>query len=758
MMWLLLVGNASAWQSECFSTRQGVTGSFYLCKGAEEQATERWIPTEGRRYKHASTAIAEHWEIWNHAAQAGGLPAELQGAEILFEVYTRPDEYIPRHPAQEKAGSLEVVGRLREIGEVTQLPDMSYSLQDWARANSDCPLDEADLDGDSCHNFLGHLGALNSTHFLPQAQDWYMHLHGIALERAEACAAISSAGEHYEQTVLTCEKQALVVEAVAQHYLQDAWSSGHMWERWGSPDLETFDGKVANALAVGSFAGTWHGAKAVLDRSPLLPGQWDDPMCAHAPTNPWGDVAYLGTDGDLHPALGDLFWYVVVQGGDYAHQLDSLTTCSVAGMAEVYQATGQAHGPLDTVVDTEALYGEACWGQRVTNAALGVGSLVHKGATPNQTAFGGTPESEKAREAYGFAIATLLSAVLVPKGFSLDSLSRKEFRRDASELHALVGFNAKLNGKGTQLASGGLPRLLGAEANGHYQGLPEWADPPGPWSPTDPDPGVQALGLMFLETGIQERCDQDLDALEALRWSGGVASAADQAFCERMVGPHLRIGLGADSYDPRYEPICSDNILYSGHTNHGTLPFEEALEQYCGGVVLQDGGFEEPEASSPWTFKGGGAVGPGVYTLVPKEGAGQLDLGLNASSGVAYAIASQSLLAGVQGGEVVRFEFRMLGETPRSGDCASGSGPTFGLRLDDGEYGSGDAFRIVGFEEWCSGLEYWGGSWSITPEWQAMEAKIPVQSYEDPILSFYLVDNTSPDYHLLIDDVRLEKP
>lgn len=758
MIWLLFAGSASAWQSECFSTRQSVLGTFYLCEGAEEQATERWIPTEGRRYKHASTAVAEHWEIWNHAAEAGGLPAGLQGAEILFEVYARPNEYIPRHPAQEDPGSLEVVGRLREIGEVTQLPDMSYSLQDWARANSDCPLDEGELDGDACHNFMGHLGALNSTHFLPQARDWYMHLHGIALERAEACAAIADSGEHYQQTVLTCEKQALVVEAVAQHYLQDAWSSGHMWERWGSPDLDAYDGKVADALAVGSFAGTWHGAKAVLDRT--LPGEWDDPMCAHAPENPWGDVRYQGTDGDLHPALGDLFWHVVVQGGDYSHQLDALTTCSVAGMAEVYQATGQAHGPLETVVDAEALYGEACWGQRVTNAALGVGSLVHKGATPNQSPFGAAPTSETGRKRYGFAIATLLGSALKRKGFTLDGESAKQFRRDASKLHALVGFKAKLDPQGTQLASGGLPKLLGAKANGQYQdqGLPEWADPPGPWSPTDPDPGVQALGLMFLETGIEERCDQDLDALEALRWSGSQASAAEQAFCERMVAPHLRVGLDAGSYDPRYEPICSEGVLYSGHTNHGSLSFEEALEQYCGGVVLQDGSFEEPEARSPWSFKGGGAVGPGVYTFVPQDGAGLLDLGLNASSGTAYAIASQRLLTDVQGGQTVRFRFRVLGETPGSGDCAAGTGPTFGLRLDDGEYGTGDAFRIVDFDEWCSELQYWGGNWSSTPEWQEMEVEIPAQTYEHPILSFYLVDNTSPDYHVLIDNVELEKP
>ncbi len=30
---------------------------------------------------------------------------------------------------------------------------------------------------------------------------------------------------------MACETEAKVLEAIGQHYLQDAWSMGHLWER-----------------------------------------------------------------------------------------------------------------------------------------------------------------------------------------------------------------------------------------------------------------------------------------------------------------------------------------------------------------------------------------------------------------------------------------------------------------------------------------------------------------------------------------------
>jgi hypothetical protein len=31
--------------------------------------------------------------------------------------------------------------------------------------------------------------------------------------------------------LMACETEAKVLEAIGQHYLQDAWSMGHLWER-----------------------------------------------------------------------------------------------------------------------------------------------------------------------------------------------------------------------------------------------------------------------------------------------------------------------------------------------------------------------------------------------------------------------------------------------------------------------------------------------------------------------------------------------
>ncbi len=49
-----------------------------------------------------------------------------------------------------------------------------------------------------------------------------------------------STGGRFGDFLKDCEIESLSIESVAQHFLQDAWSEGHMWERWGSCEISDF--------------------------------------------------------------------------------------------------------------------------------------------------------------------------------------------------------------------------------------------------------------------------------------------------------------------------------------------------------------------------------------------------------------------------------------------------------------------------------------------------------------------------------------
>jgi len=128
-----------------------------------------------------------------------------------------------------------------------QLPDFSFALWDWTAGNESCPPAGTSSGPELCHEFEGHLSWLNASHFLPQAGAVFARLHGEALASASACARMP-------QTVETlplrqaCDREALLIEAVAHHFLQDAWSMGHMWQRWGSPAVGDFQSQLGGAV------------------------------------------------------------------------------------------------------------------------------------------------------------------------------------------------------------------------------------------------------------------------------------------------------------------------------------------------------------------------------------------------------------------------------------------------------------------------------------------------------------------------------
>lgn len=472
---------------------------------------------------------AEHTQIWNYALERSGLPLDLLEEFNLRQFSTRDelpwadavtdpsfldgiiielDGFLENGPHESWApvsfGPSATRNRTMTIGEFAQLPDFSWSLWDWAMANETCPAFDGEP-ADQCHLFATHMGALNSSHFLPQSADWYSHYHALALARAAECAALwddlpEAARARFEPRVQLCEKEALVLEAIGHHFLQDAWSMGHMWERWGSSSIEhfdwvyEFDSAVTSeddlniAKAVGAFAGAIHGAKSVTNELSRImehyidlgleafeeayPSQealleylgvidsfqlvFDDPMCF-----PYDDdVGYQDPFlGERLLAGGDYTWTTFILGGGgpaMNDQLEALLGCSVDGMRQVYEATAMRSGALgdadalsvDTTRSVDSI--DACFGQRADNEAIMTGFGIHYGGWPDQVPVIGSTGAAWvwiAQYMVGMSYAEVLSSLSMP---SLSIAQSAEFAYDA----VLIGASLVLYGQDEELKTG----------------------------------------------------------------------------------------------------------------------------------------------------------------------------------------------------------------------------------------------------------------------------------------------------------------
>src|SRR6185312_13818202 len=80
----------------------------------------------------------------------------------------------------------------------------------------------------------------------------------------------------------------------------DSWSMGHMWQRWGSPNLTDFVDNT-QALAVGALSGLIHGGRALLQPAPPTTLDVNDALNAPSPV-----VGYAAPGGHV-PAVGDIY-------------------------------------------------------------------------------------------------------------------------------------------------------------------------------------------------------------------------------------------------------------------------------------------------------------------------------------------------------------------------------------------------------------------------------------------------------------------
>lgn len=288
------------------------------------------------------------------------------------------------------------------------LPDYSYGPADWFNKNTTCPVGGGPADEAICHEFAGWMGVLNSVHFGSQARRMYAHYHRLALQRAgrarDLRRSMSPAERvHYAAVLRESELQALMYEGYAQHFLQDRWAIGHMWERWNGPDIPSARYReMEPGLAVGAIAGLIHGAESVLNDHPITQALMSaaDPMSSPLPGE---DAArpmvfrHESLPGSRPvPAIGDerladmrLGRFGASYGGqkvdvslDVSTQRSAMLECSGAGWAEVIRALGPGDNggfgayaaPLaNDAPDFDVLGRETCWDMWATNRSMYVG-------------------------------------------------------------------------------------------------------------------------------------------------------------------------------------------------------------------------------------------------------------------------------------------------------------------------------------------------------------------------------------------------
>ncbi len=380
----------------------------------------------------------EHAEISATALQAIGAGRLLQTDDLpvvtdLNASYFRRELLFGKNPWQ--PANVPKDGLERRIlpppAQFSGLPDFSYTLYDWINKNQLCPLPADAPERDKCHNYNGWIGAaLNASHFGTQAARNYQQLHQIALLLAERARSlrvkleqIPEAPQAYRKHLVEAEWMALAYEGMAQHFLADRWSTGHMWERWNAGDYRHLPSSdlLVNKMT-GYISGMFHGMQTVLHAR--LAGRsaahhlWPDPLSSpmveiqhqdgeverlwnYYVAGESGNIRLLSVDpavyrhaggGPGNPGIGDYGFRDLLDGDfggrEYGFdnelplplpaQREEMMACIKGGWADVIRALGKnpsgGYGtlsiPLRRDAPSLAALGKPCFDTYVTNRSM----------------------------------------------------------------------------------------------------------------------------------------------------------------------------------------------------------------------------------------------------------------------------------------------------------------------------------------------------------------------------------------------------
>lgn len=361
-----------------------------------------------------SASIAEHSTLADMALERIGL-ADIYGREGRAEVtvvdlnatYFREESM--RDTAREGDNDRTRVEErlLPQPARFAGLPDYSYGPSDWLNKNLTCPIGGPAEDDGLCHAFKGWLGGLNAVHFGTQATRMYARYHTLALDqagRARRLRAQMTPDERraYAGALKEAEHLALVYEGYAQHFLQDRWAIGHMWERWDGPDrTQIANPSSRTTLMIGAVAGLIHGHEAVanerLDKGwGLSADPMSSPLRGETAARPMTFRHVSDPDRAPVPAVGDERLEDMTRGAfgkgyggpntdqplDVRQQQGEMLTCSAAGWAEVVRALGPGegggYGAFNARLSPDApdfaiLLQQDCWDMWATNRSVYIG-------------------------------------------------------------------------------------------------------------------------------------------------------------------------------------------------------------------------------------------------------------------------------------------------------------------------------------------------------------------------------------------------
>ena len=575
-------------------------------------------PKEARNTWSFSEPTNEHANLLLDAASAGGIPASLLLGSFQLSVFTDAKRTVPTNEdgSQTDKSIAPVFFGLAD-GKVTRgytvpgfagLPDHSYSLWDWVLGNEVCPtgtVTAAPGNPVSCHTLSSHLGPVNSTHFPPQAENIYRWYHSLAIDRATNCKDLTdrkmasnlqtTAKDRLDQMIMECEREALSIEAVGQHFLQDTWAIGHMWERWGFPDIKRFPAEAPapeadaerrlRASIVALTAGLIHGAEAKTG-TPDQMSRGDDP-----------DVAWSTPGIRNSPGIGDIHLNELKAGGAYLTQQTRLIQCSARGLREVYAKTAQAHGalPPNGAIDSVNLLSNECFAQRAINRALkrGFGLDTGLGFLP----LGGLVDNA----VFGFSLHVVNP---LPTLATISRL-RERYVLEIANLALRVNEQALLDRDGTSLAESGLdavsssrrlmpPPIMGVFRNGFVTQDPpqRYADPKLPWPSSigtpphidNPENHARSIARAFHLAHVADWCTDPEASLASLtqRVTDLQAALADDTIaceiCTEFASRHVSIGGTAS--------ICAAATasadLQSFIARPGITDIRDAAQDKCG--------------------------------------------------------------------------------------------------------------------------------------------------------------------------------
>ncbi|MBL8917571.1 MAG: hypothetical protein JNJ54_01810 [Myxococcaceae bacterium] len=481
--------------------------------------------------------LGEHALITRLAMRWANVPATLLDDQDVLRYYG-DGAMVHGVPSVEPAAAGKMSTRIGPAGlrrrltipEFAQVPDVSHSLSDFLAGNEHCPLAFAELhDGtrealDACHTFAKHMGVVNAGHFGDQVKELYRQYHSHALDVARKCKEMSDLfaaardGGHFAspsmvEAIPACEREAMVLEAVASHFLADAWSTGHMWQRWGSPVQPTTVEAYLRAHMVAAASGIIHGYRAVARGSLFtranqhdqlcMPGAFPDeagqsvrfvqPQLRSTSFEGGGDLYALACqalDPDAMPPAAVLPFTPVTDSQPatglglesterpWSFQYKRMMTCLARSARDVY-AAGPRHASdgelrlwavtsaqLDTFIrdsTNDVANISECWGARVTNASMVLGLRLGDAqlttSLTGRMAMNLLPTAAQQRGDPGF-FQTL--AGVLPK-------QNNALRVQLIRFEALATARAARNPEGTDVAelagTGGLDVLLGSRAN-----------------------------------------------------------------------------------------------------------------------------------------------------------------------------------------------------------------------------------------------------------------------------------------------------